>query len=114
MSVASFGQIMPIQGFMLNLAGFGPSEIPGQKDLVLPEDIAERAVNIRAGMDRLVELTGENHGVSLSDWHEALLASEKFSLQYRFARSWPAVEQAIQMQIIAADRSVVEKLTLTR
>ena len=110
MTVSNFGQIMPLQGHMLFMAGYGPSKSEGSRGLEMPDDLNGRVENILVGRTRLIATTGHDFDVSLSDWHNALLGDPNFAAKYRFARAWRAVEKAILEQINNPDRKQVEAL----
>lgn len=110
MTISSFGQIMPLQGYMLQLAGYGPSDRTGARDMELPAALEDRVENVLAGQSHLLKITDYDHGILLSKWHKALLEDPKLSSQYCFVRTWPLVEQAILAQIENPERAQLEAL----
>ncbi|MDQ2094826.1 hypothetical protein [Rhodalgimonas zhirmunskyi] len=110
MAFVSFGEVKPLQGVMLRLAGYGPVEVDAGRDLVLAQDDGDYATNVATGAAQLRKLTRLDHGVSLADWHAALLTTPEFAWGYRSRPGWKAVEAAVVAQIERADRARLEGL----
>lgn len=112
MTMRSFGRITPLQGVVLRLAGHGPSQEYGVRDIERKTGEAAAAA-IRNGAAALRDLTGRDLGCSLSDWHERLSQDEAFSEEYRFPYAWRAVEAAALKEIAAPHREALEARAAT-
>jgi hypothetical protein len=110
MTQKSFGQIVPLQGGMLFLAGYGPSGAEGIRDLEKKHDDPEIIAWMQEGRKTLRKLTGQDHGFSLMRWHDFLMNDAKESASYMRPRTWPAVERAISAELGNADRGRLEAL----
>jgi len=110
MTMRSFGRIVPLQGFMLGLAGYGPSKQDGVRDLVQSQNDAEKISAILENHSRLVKLIGADLGFSLKEWHRHLLSDEKLMRSYTHPYGWENVEKAILAEISNPDRERLEAL----
>ena len=111
MTVRSFGQVMPLQGFMLMLAGYGHSIDDDSPDLVLATDQNQYVENICAGYSELRLLwpdLAERLGVSLVDWRDEILKTEHLAKKYKFGVGWRDFDKCICAQIRMKDRSFLE------
>ncbi|NSX56669.1 hypothetical protein [Parasulfitobacter algicola] len=109
MTMKSFGQIVPLQGFMLMLAGYGNSQEAGTRDLYRPAVEEELITNIKKGHELVAGLVDNDFGFSLSEWHKYLSTHENYSKQYKFSRSWERVEKAILTEIKNPNRADLER-----
>ncbi len=110
MTMKSFGRIIPLQGFMLGLAGYGPSKQDGVRDLVQGQNDDEKINAIFENRSRLVKLTGVDFGFSLKEWHDHLLSVERLKRSYTHPYGWKGVEKAILAEIANPDRERLEAL----
>lgn len=113
MTLRSFGQITPLQGDMLLLAGYGPSNEDGVRDLILQDSDEKTVEQIRCGAAALERATKRNLGFSLSAWHNFLSTDETFKKQYLWPRTWKSVSHAIIGRIKDPDRIRIEDLALS-
>lgn len=110
MTVGGFGQIMPLQGDMLFLAGYGPSNELGNRSLVLQKGDDEIVAAITRGASNLRKITGKDFGVSLSAWHDFLKSNEPFRTEYMRSSTWEGVERAVKAELQNPERGRLEAL----
>ena len=110
MTMMSFGNIVPLQGFMLGLAGYGPSKQDGIRDLILGQNDSEKIEAMFENHSRLVKLVDANFGFSLKRWHEYLLSDGKFRKSYTHPYGWVGAKKAILAEIANPDRARLEAL----
>lgn len=110
MTIRSFGQITPLQGHMLTLAGHGPSGEDGVRDLARVELDTQVIEQIRSGAKALERTTGEDFGYSLRKWHAFLVDDPALKKQYMRSLTWRSVSKAILREIDNPDRSRLEDL----
>ncbi len=110
MTMKSFGRIVPLQGDMLCLAGYGNIAGDGFRDIAYGDTEAAIVKNIREGSKILCKFTGKNFSFSLSDWHEYLLSDEKLKKSYTHPYGWNGVKKAILAEIANPDRARLEAL----
>jgi len=91
MTIGGFGQIMPLQGDMLFLAGYGPPNELGSRSLVLQKGDDQIVAAITRGASNLRKFTGKDFGVSLIHWHNFLTNNEPFCAQYMRPSTWESV-----------------------
>ena len=112
MTVKSFGEIMPLQGFMLMLAGYGASNSDGGADLILADEDEKYIENMIEGFRRLrirYPSTALDCRLSLRGWHRRLLDGSDSEKVYKFGFAWPDVEEGIVAQILNPRRGILEK-----
>ncbi|MCF4118880.1 hypothetical protein JMK10_19300 [Rhodovulum sulfidophilum] len=110
MTLRSFGQIMPLQGGMLFLAGYGSPEEDGVRDLVRQIDDEKIIENMKEGRRILQKVTAHDFGYSLHDWHNFLINDKKHSGHYMRASTWVGVERAVKAELRNPDRARLEAL----
>ncbi len=110
MAFVSFGEVKPLQGVMLRLAGYGPVAVNGGRDMVLAGDDAAYAANLATGAEQLRKLTRLDFGLSLADWHAGLLKVPEQAWRYRSKPGWAPVEAAVLAQIARPDRLRLEQM----
>lgn len=110
MTVRSFGQITPLQGDMLFLAGYGPSKELGVRDLVRQEGDLEIIEAIRRGAATLRKITNHDFGVSLAAWHAFLQNDSHHREEYMRPSTWGGIERAVKAEIQNPERARLEAL----
>jgi len=108
MTTRAFGQVVPLQIFMLMLAGYGPSEDLGFRDIEKKVGYDDQVTAMIEGLKQLQDETGRNLGFSLSGWHEFLMKDQVLSEQYMHPYAWKGVRQAILAEINNSDREALE------
>ncbi len=76
MTLPRFGKIVPLQGDVLELAGYVLSRSP-EVDVV-PESDEERIRIMRASRAELVQRTGQDFGYDLAKWVQFLETDERY------------------------------------
>jgi hypothetical protein len=99
MTIPRWGRVTPSQMFMLMLAGhvLRPRHAAGAADAD-----EERRESMRAGRERLRELTGQDLGYDLERWHELLVGNEQWG--YRHPYGWDSVRPAVLEAVGDPDR----------
>lgn len=110
MTLRSFGQITPLQGGMLFLAGYGSSEEYGVRDLVRQIESDKIIACMKEGRRILKKVTKHDFGYSLDDWHNFLINDEKSSQSYMRSSTWKGVERTVIVELRNPERARLEAL----
>lgn len=99
MSVYGFGRITPLQGEMLQFAGYVLSRQPRGN---VADD--ERVAAIEAGHAALVGRVGRDLGYELRAWHQLLSSDRELRSQYQHPYAWHSVRAAVERALTDSAR----------
>ena len=102
MTLPRFGRIVPLQGEMLELAGYVLSRDPNVN--VIPASDAERIAIMQRGRTALVRRTGWDGGYDLADWVRFLEADERHRDELTHPYAYRTTMRWIQEAIVDSDR----------
>lgn len=98
MTVPQYGQVTPLQAFMLSLGGIA-ERVPGE----VVQDL-DRVDTMKRALRFLQKRTGQDFGYDIEQWHQFLQASDEFSEEYTFELAWKAVLKAVKKVIADPER----------
>ena len=102
MTLPRFGKIVPLQGDVLELAGYVLSRSPDVD--VVPESDEERIRIMRAGRTALVQRTGQDFGYDLAKWVKFLETDKGFRDEFTHPYAYRTTRQWIRDALADPDR----------
>jgi hypothetical protein len=102
MTLPRFGKIVPLQGDVLELAGYVLSRNPDAG--VVPKTDAERIEIVRRGRAALVKRTGHDFGYDLARWVQFLETNEECREKFTHPYAYRTTKRWIQTAMADLDR----------
>jgi hypothetical protein len=107
MTLARFGNVVPVQMYVLLLIGYRLGRDHCRLDI--PDE--ERLTHMRRGLEGLKQLTGEDYGYDVGAWHAFLSSRPEFG--YTESYGFPGVREAVAEAVReAVDDPTRERLVI--